>query len=132
MKKFLLLIFFNIFVCQIYGQATEWQYIITDSANREYYYKHNSHDTAWTKEISKTIIYFTGDKLQDKKVVDGYQINLYQFDCSDKKISIAQVNTYSKSGEVLKTTKIKDDLVEMDYVLPDSVGESFLQSFCSK
>lgn len=45
-------------------------------------------------------------------------------------MGITQLITSSKSGEVLKTTKIKDDLVEMDDVLPDSVGESFLQSFC--
>lgn len=132
MTKTLQLLFLNIFVCQIYGQTTEWKYITTDSAKREYYFKKNSHETAWTKEVSKTIVYFTGDKMQDEKVVDGYQINLYKFGCSDKKIGIVQVSTYSKSGEVLKTTKIKDDLVEMNYVLPDSVGESFLQSFCSK
>ena len=97
----------------------------------DYYYKLNSYNTAWTKEISKKTKYYP-TRSETPRIIDGYQINLQKFDCSEKKMGIIQITTYSKSGKVLKTSKSTDYYVEMNYVIPDSLGESLLNAFCSK
>ena len=132
MKKILLLFLINSIYFQFYGQEREWQYITTDSENREFYFKSNSYNTAWTKEVSSKITYFPDNKIQNKKIIDGYQITLYKFSCSEKKLGVGQITTYSKMGTALKTSRLDEYEIEMDYVIPDSIGEELLESFCNK
>ena len=66
------------------------------------------------------------------KTVDGYQLNLWLFDCEEKQIGVVQTTTYDKSGNVLGTLNIKSYEIEMQYVNPNSLGENFLQAFCKK
>lgn len=129
MKKFLIiaaiLIGANLF-------AQDWEYITSGEKNNKFYYKPNTDDTAWIKEVSNKLSYYETNKEQSKKIIDGYQITLYKFDCSKKQIGGIQLITYSKSGKVLKTYTFPEYLIEMNYVVPDSIGESLLKSFCKK
>lgn len=34
-------------------------------------------------------------------MIDGYQINLWQYDCDEKQIGIVQLTTYDKLGKVV-------------------------------
>lgn len=125
MKKFLfittLLIGANLF-------AQDWEYITSGEDNNKFYYKPNTDDTAWIKEVSEKLV--TYDK--DQKTIDGYRLTLYKFDCSKRQIGGIQIITYSKSGKMLKTYTLPEYSVQMNYVVPESIGESILNSFCEK
>lgn len=100
--------------------SQDWEEILMGNDSK-YYYKPNTDKTGWIKEVSDKTAYYSTNKAQSKKIIDGYKIILYKFDCSEKQIGILQMTTYSKSGKVLKTTKINEYLVEMDYVIPESI-----------
>lgn len=112
--------------------SQDWEYVTTGEDNTKYYYKPNTSTTAWIKEESDKIMYYPTNKIQSKKIIEGYQITLYKYDCSDKQMGIIQITTYSKLGKVLKSSKVNEYLVDMNYVIPDSVGESILNSFCNE
>lgn len=124
MKKILFITTLFITNCLI---AQEWISIGKDSNGDEYYYKPNTNYTAWIKQISTKISYYSNGKKQ----IDGYTIQLMKFDCDDKKIGLIQSTTYSKQGKPVNSFDIDDILVKMNYVVPDSLGEDFLNTFCT-
>lgn len=128
MKRFLLLM---TLLCGADLFSQDWREIAIGNDSK-YYYKPNNDKTGWIKEVSEKLVYYSANTDKSKKIIDGYQISLYKFDCSEKQIGILQMTTYSKSGNVLKTLKINEYLVEMNYVIPDSIGEGMLDSFCYK
>ncbi|MDR6157027.1 mRNA deadenylase 3'-5' endonuclease subunit Ccr4 [Chryseobacterium sp. SLBN-27] len=124
MKKIILLL--PVFITtNLFSQ--DWKEILA-SDNHKYYYKPSTEKTAWIKDVSEQTEYYPANN--NKKIIDGYKIILYKFDCSEKQIGVLQMTTYSKSGKVLNTTRINEYLVQMDYVIPDSIGEGILDSFC--
>ncbi|MGI9650863.1 hypothetical protein [Chryseobacterium sp. RLHN22] len=42
-----------------------------------------------------------------------------------------QIAVYDKDGKNVYSTKLKDYEVEMEYVIPDSVGENYLNAYCN-
>lgn len=129
MKKFLfittLLIGANLF-------AQDWEYVTSGEDNNKFYYKPNTDDTAWIKEVSEKLVNYDTDKGKNKKTIDGYRVTLYKFDCSKRQIGGIQIITYSKLGKILKTYTLPEYLVQMNYVVPESIGESILNSFCKE
>ncbi|WP_322969505.1 surface-adhesin E family protein [Faecalibacter sp. LW9] len=125
----IILLFFLSFGCNLFAQDSEWNYIGTGTDKTKYYFKINSENTAWTKEESKETVYFVKNL---KKTIDGYHLSLWKFDCDEKQIGIVQKNTYSKDGKLIDNISLKSYEVEMDYVVPDSIGESLIKSFCEK
>ena len=65
------------------------------------------------------------------KVMDGYIVTLWKFDCENKKAGLVQQNVYSKEDNLLASLKQNQYLEEMIYTIPDSVGEGFLGVFCN-
>lgn len=127
MKKILLLL--SLLVCALsYAQDCK---LIFEADNVAYYYKPNTKNTAWIKEVSDKTEYESEDSLETK-VIKGYQITLWKFDCADKKIGPIQINVYSKEGKPLQSVKKDEDETEMFFVIPDSVGEGFFKVFCGK
>lgn len=125
MKRFLFLI--TLFIgSSLFSQ--DWEEILKGNESK-YYYKPNANQTGWIKEVSDKITYYT-NKGQTKKIIDGSKIVLYKFDCTNRQIGIIQIITYSKSGNIVNTYKINEHFIEMDYVVPDSIGEGILNSFC--
>jgi hypothetical protein len=42
------------------------------------------------------------------------------------------MHTYSKDGKLLGHVEINEFLVDMTFVIPDTVGEGFFTVFCNK
>ncbi|WP_439480931.1 surface-adhesin E family protein [Chryseobacterium aquaticum] len=131
MKKTLIFIFIISFL-KVYSQQSDWKYITGSKDNVEYFFKPKSHNTAWTKQVSKKVKYYTSGNVKSLKTIDGYEIVLYKFDCSEKKLGLGSSVIYSKLGDVIKSTDIDEYEIEMFYIIPDSVGETILNSFCAK
>lgn len=127
MKKIVLLLTLLI-GANLFSQ--DWEEILKGNDNK-YYYKPNTDTTAWIKETSDKMAYYPTNS-KNKKIIDGYKIVLYKFDCSEKQIGILQMTVYSKSGKVVSSAKISELFVEMNYVIPDSIGEGMLNLFCEK
>ncbi|KFC21313.1 surface-adhesin E family protein [Epilithonimonas lactis] len=127
MKKILLLL--SIFVCTL-SYAQDWKPIF-EAEDIAYYYKPQTKNTAWIKEVSDKTEYEPEDSLETK-VIKGYQITLWKFDCDDKKISPIQINVYSTEGKPLQSVRKDEDETEMLFVIPDSAGEGFFGVFCGK
>ena len=127
MKKILLLL--SLFVFTL-SYAQDWK-LIFEADDVAYYHKPNTKNTAWIKDVSDKTEYEPEDSLETK-VIKGYQITLWKFDCDDKKIAPIQINVYSKEGKSLQNVKKDEYETEMFFVIPDSVGEGFFKVFCGK
>lgn len=125
MKKLLLLLSIISF-SNSYSQ--KWEPLF-DSEKGSYYYKANTDDTAWTKLVFEKIEYYSS-KTRKSEIVDGYKMTLWKFDCEKKKLGIIQAIVYSKDGKSLDSFSQNEVLVEMNYVIPESIGERLLWSFC--
>ncbi len=119
----LLLIVFSI---KTYSQ--NWEQIL-QTEQEEYFYKPNTRNTAWIKIVSEKTEYVS-EKTQKEEIIDGYKMILWKFDCNGKKIGVIQAIIYSKDGKSLNSYKQNEILVEMDYVVPESLGEKLLYIFC--
>lgn len=49
----------------------------------------------------------------------------------NRKLGLIQIVVYDKNGKTVNSTKLKDYEVDMDYVIPDSVGETYLDTYCN-
>ena len=129
MKNILLLV--TVFLAgHLFSQTEEWLNLGTDAKQSTYYYKPHSNNKAWVKVESPQIAYY--DKDGKNKTADGYQLNLWSYDCEEKQIGVVQTTTYDRAGNVLGTLSIKSYEMELHYVNPNSLGENFLQAFCKK
>ncbi|MCB0743365.1 MAG: hypothetical protein KDC67_05635 [Ignavibacteriae bacterium] len=125
MKQILVLI---LIVFSIKSYSQNWEQIL-QTEQEEYFYKSNTHNTAWVKVVSDKIEYLS-DKTQKTVIVDGYKMVLWKFDCRQKQIGIIQALVYNKDGEVLNSFKQDEILVDMNYVVPETIGETLLYKFC--
>ncbi len=127
--KIFFLSFFLICSSNLIAQNNEWIFIETGADNTKYFFKQNTEKTAWTKAESQETIYFDKDI---KKTIDGYHLSLWKYDCDERQIGIIQKNTYTKNGKLVNSFTLKSYEIEMNYVVPDSIGESLINSFCQK
>lgn len=88
----------------------------------------HTNNTIWIKKVSENTEFYENN---EKKVIDGYQLLLFKIDCDNRKLGLIQVATYNKKGEVVNSAKLKDYEIEMDYAVPDSVGETYLDTYCN-
>ena len=129
MKNILLLV--TVFLSgHLFSQTEEWLKLGTDTEKTTYYYKPHSNNKAWIKMESPQLTYYDNDG--KSKTTDGYQLNLWIYDCDEKQLGLIQMITYDKSGNVLQTLNLKSFEIELRYVIPNSLGENFLQAFCKK
>lgn len=127
MNKILLLL--SLLVCAL-GFAQDWKPIF-EAEDVAYYYKPNTKNTTWIKEVSDKTEYEPEDSLETK-VIKGYTVTLWKFDCDDKKIAPLQINTYSYDGKLLQEIQNEAEETEMFFVVSDTVGEKFFGEFCGK
>lgn len=127
MKKILLLLSLLVFSL---SYAQDWKTISLDD-EETVFYKYNTDDTAWFKTVSeKTEYYAKNSKVA--KIVNGYTLALFKFDCDNKKMGLLQMNVYSKEGKLLDHFEMNEILAEMSYVVPETVGERYFNEFCNK
>lgn len=127
MKNILLFILFfssaNLF-------SQDWQYLGKQDNGDEYYFKPSTSNTAWIKIVSQSIE-FTNSA--GRKVnIAGHKMMLYKFDCEERKAGLAHLIIYNKEGKTQLNIPVKEWQIEMEYVIPDSVGEQFLDAFCNQ
>tara|TARA_R110000850_G_scaffold245318_1_gene370200 strand:+ start:329 stop:712 length:384 start_codon:yes stop_codon:yes gene_type:complete len=125
MKQTLVLVLI-VFSIKTYSQ--NWEQIL-QTEQEEYFYKPNTQNTAWIKIVSEQTE-FISEKTQKKKIIDGYKMILWKFDCNGKKIGVIQAIIYSTDGKSINSFKQNEILVEMDYVVPETIGEKLLDIFC--
>lgn len=119
---------FLIFINFVYSQKT-WLPVTTSfEPDEKTFMALNTNNTIWIKKVSKNIEFHTQ---QGKKNIDGYQLMLFKVDCDNRKIGLIQIVVYDKNGKTVNSTKLKDYEVDMDYVIPDSVGETYLDTYCN-
>lgn len=131
MRKIKRIIFLAIFFITnlLYSQKT-WLPVITSfEPEVKTFMTLNANNTIWIKKVSKNIEFQT--TVKTKKNIDGYELKLLKVDCNNRKIGLIQIAVYDKSGKLLSSTKLQDYEVEMDYVIPDSVGETYLDTYCN-
>ena len=124
-------IFFFLFFSYSYCYSQDWQFLFEVELDT-YYYKPNNKNTAWVKVISEKTEYFPSKSSLKTKSIDGYKIQLWKFDCLERQIGLIKSTTYSKEGKPIHNYSLNELLVEMDYVNPDSIGETLLSTFCTK
>lgn len=127
MKKLLLIIL--AFFTFSFSYSQEWKLIDTRENGEKVYIRPNSRNTAWIKEqSSESQMEF--DKLDSFANVHNYTLKLFKFDCNSRKIGLINYYKYNTDGEVYKSEENIEVLVDMVYVIPDSVGEFFLKKHC--
>lgn len=127
MKKILFLL--SLFVCTL-SYAQDWK-LVFEADDVVYYYKPQTKNTAWIKEVSDKTEYEPEDSLETK-VVKGYVVTLWKFDCAEEKIAPLHINTYSYDGKLLQEVQNEVEETEMFFVVSDTVGERFFGEFCGK
>ena len=109
MKKILLII--SLFVIS-FCYSQDWE-LVTKQENGIFYYKPNTNETAWIKIVSDKTEYYPSKTSSKTKIVDGYKLVLWKYDCIEKKIGIIKSTTYTKAGKVLENFSQNELFVEM-------------------
>ena len=112
-----------------FSYSQDWK-LLSESKNEITFYKPNTEKTVWVKIASDKTEYYPNNTSQKAVIVDGYRIVLFKFDCTTKKMGIIQSITYSNKGKILETFEKDDELIEMNYVTPDSNGETLFKVCC--
>lgn len=123
----LILLFFTF----SFGYSQDWKFMYEQDGETFYFKLHND-ELAWIKIVSDNIEYYLNKTTEKKSYVDGYQLQLWKFDCRAKKLGVVQQTIYSKDGKVLSTYEVEDYMVNMTYVIPDSLGEGMIRFFCEE
>ena len=121
--------------CGIFA-APEWIYV--DSSKGAAFYldknsiseppKYSSQAThkAWVKMVVHK------DLIQDGLAVGDYQMILNFAHCEDKTLGFKSITSYTKLKNGLwNNNSITIPSVEMNYVVPSSIGEGILNTICS-
>jgi len=58
----------------------------------------------------------------------SYRINLWEINCSEKKVAFLQTTTYSKNGTIIKSIKL--DKITWMSIVPDTMGEDLYKALC--
>lgn len=109
------------------SQAQEWKEIFkTEEAT--YYMRDHTNTSAWFKiEYIKEV---KGKSLRTFGALIKSELYLFKFDCRAKKMGVMAYVAYDKNKEVLENKDIKDVVVEMEHIVPDSISEDFSREFC--
>ena len=92
--------------------------------NSFYQYDHKKHIVdAWFKSES-----YVSEAGNEKYVKSKY---LFRLSCSDKKYALVSHILYDKKGGVIESNSIPVEKLKLDYIVPDSVGESMWEVACS-
>lgn len=123
MKALLTLTLF--FVVSI-SYSQEWEFV---SATEEHaiYMRKDSDELAWFKYIP-----YKGELDPPISLLENQAsaMILYRFDCRRRKFGWISRTTYTKEGKVVDSEQVDDYYVKMEYAVPESVGDNFLNSFC--
>ncbi|WP_040282489.1 hypothetical protein [Psychroserpens damuponensis] len=126
--KRLLLITISFFAFS-YSFSQEWQLINNELDGSETYIRQHTSNSAWIKR-TKQDVPLDYDKYGFNKINEGYTVILFRFDCRSLKLGVLVSVYYNNEGEVKHSQQYEDYEVNMNYAVPDSLGEFWLKTFC--
>ncbi|SHK45079.1 hypothetical protein [Epilithonimonas mollis] len=112
-----------------FSYSQDWKYIF-ESNTDIFYYKPDTENTAWIKMISGKTEYYPKTST-GLKIIDGYILTLWRFDCENRKAGLVQWKLYTKEDSILASLSHNQYLSEMAYAIPEFVAEGFLGVFCN-
>ncbi|WP_379964897.1 hypothetical protein [Epilithonimonas sp. UC225_85] len=127
MKKLLLALSLSLFS---FSYSQDWK-TISPGDEEAVFYKYNTDNTGWFKTVSEKTEYYPKNS-NVAKIVNGYTLALFKFDCDNKKMGILQMNVYSKEGKLLDHFEVNEIIADMSYVVPETMGERYFNEFCNK
>ncbi|MHA3099341.1 surface-adhesin E family protein [Acinetobacter brisouii] len=90
---------------------------------KEQEYLGKTYVLAWTKWV------VLADRTHDGLSIGDYRVGLARYDCSEHKSGIVSMNSYKKNGHVLGQS-YTPTYVNMEYTIPDSIGDFILKAAC--
>ena len=126
--KQLLLIIISFFAFS-YSFSQEWKLIDEGANGSETYIRPHSDNSAWIKK-TKSDVPLDYEKYGFDKTTEGYTLVLYRFDCRSLKLGVLASNFYNNEGEVKYSKQLKEYEIDMNYAVPETIGEFWLKSFC--
>lgn len=101
-------------------------YLDKNSISEPPKYSSQATHKAWVKMVVHK------DLIQDGLAVGDYQMILNFAHCEDKTLGLKSITSYTKLKNGLwNNNSITVPSVEMDYVVPSSIGEGILNTICS-
>ena len=115
------------------GYSQDWIYVGKSKAGDTYYLRNSvvsetGYKKVWSKQTAKVMTYTKNGKKY--KLINGYCVDLKEYDCDGRQIKLISWAYYNSSGNVVYSVKLEDYLAEWRDVYPDSVGEMLLEKVC--
>jgi hypothetical protein len=119
---------------EVWGE--DWKFIRKSKDGDSYYY-----DASGIVRPSKNIVRGSVKMVYSEKNINreieklgsshkdfSYRINLWEMNCSEKKVAFLQITTYTKNGSVIKSIKL--DTITWMSIVPDTMGEDLYKALC--
>src|SRR4030042_1766904 len=119
---------------EVWGE--DWKLIRKNKDGDSYYY-----DASNITRPSKNIVRGSVKMVYSEKSINreieklgsshkdfSYRINLWEMNCSEKKVAFLQITTYTKNGTVIKSIKL--DKITWMSIVPDTMGEDLYKALC--
>lgn len=124
-----LMLFISLFIFSLsFCQSDEWQYAGSSTSGNKYYFRNIEIDKygyykVWVKTQLKD------KKVKGKTINQGYSVELWQFDCAERKLKILAYADYDSKGNTKKSGNLYDDYT---YTLPDSMADHIRYLICNE
>jgi hypothetical protein len=82
----------------------------------------------WEKIVSSKTVYY--NKRGEKVTINGYKIQLKEYDCSERKIKLHTVITYNSAGKIVNNYSIEEYMQKWEDAVPETVGEMMMEKAC--
>ncbi len=132
MKAKILLIITFLTISQI-SFSQNWIYAGSATNGNKYYVRNTStneigNKKVWSKTIGKSLKYSKKGKIYT--LLNGYCIDLHEYDCNGKQMQLLSYVYYSSNGTPVHSATLASYEVEWIDVIPDSIGEMLLEKVC--
>ena len=111
--------------------SQEWKLIGTMKNGDEYFIKKHTNEEGstkvWLKLVSKHIEYKKNGRKRKK---EGSSLTLYDTNCTERRLIVESIIYYDAEGNVLDSNEFAIFSSNWKNVIPDSMGELFLNSAC--
>jgi hypothetical protein len=112
--------------------SQEWTYFTSSTAGNQYYYKYHSEDILykkiWIKEVGKKLQRIS--KNGKKITFSGYNLMLYNVNCSDRSSALIKLTQYSSNGTYLNSNEFNE--FDFNYPNPGTIGETIVETACDQ
>ncbi len=105
--------------------AANWVYVGSNTADSHYYY---DSDTI-QRSGNQVVVWHKADHSQDKTVKERESKARYRYDCAMRSRVLLQVTNYYPDGNV-ETFTWETYEQKVQYITPDTMGESMLEAVC--